>query len=128
MHFSLFPMGLASISQHTETSGAWIQSNELEALLVKSPAPQVLDVRLVSDFDSDPSIIPAAEWKDPAKVDDWAASLSKDREVVVYCVRGLQVSRGVASRLIERGFDVRNLEGGIRAWKESGREVVPGKR
>ena len=127
MHF-FFPSWVWPPSRSTETSGAWIQSNELEALLAKSPAPQLLDVRLASDFDSDPSIIPPAEWKDSAKVDDWAASLSKDREVVVYCVRGLQVSRGVASRLIEKGFDVRNLEGGIRAWKESGREVVPGKR
>lgn len=128
MSFVLFALlGLASV-QGSEKPHAWIQADELEAMLSKSPAPLLLDVRLSSDFDSDPVVIPSAEWKDPASVDDWVATLPRDRPVVVYCVRGLKVSREVMARLVDEGVDVRNLEGGIRAWKESGREVVSGTR
>lgn len=117
-----------ALMQRSESPPGFIDTEELEAKLSEAGPPQVLDVRLAADFDADPVVIPSAEWKDPGKVDDWAEDLSKDRPVVVYCVRGLQVSRGVAARLIEKGFDVLNLEGGIRAWKDAGGEVVPRKR
>ncbi len=115
-------------TQRSESPPLFIDTEELEAKLSEASPPQVLDVRLATDFDADPVLIPSAEWKDPASVDDWAERLSKDRAVIVYCVRGLQVSRGVAARLSEKGFNVLNLEGGIRAWKDAGGEVVPGKR
>lgn len=117
-----------ALAPSSESPPVFIDAEGLEAKLSEARPPQVLDVRLAPDFDADPVIIPSAEWKDPVKVDDWAADLSQDRAVVVYCVRGLQVSRGVAARLAKKGFDVLNLDGGILAWKDAGGEVVPGKR
>ena len=44
-------------------------------------------------------------------------------EVVVYCVRGGSVSRLVQEKLREKNVNVRFIEGGLEAWKKSGKPV-----
>jgi Fe-Mn family superoxide dismutase len=97
-------------------------------MLEEEQKPLLLDVRLASDFDEAPQMISSAKWLDPELVDEWGHKRSKDREIIVYCVHGHRISRGAAARLRELGLDARILEGGIEAWKESGREVIPAVR
>jgi rhodanese-related sulfurtransferase len=117
----------AALAQSVEAN-SYITVEELEASLTREVPPVVLDVRRPLDFDADPRVIPTAEWRNPERVDEWGKELSREREVVVYCVRGAQVSKDVAARLGEMGFHVSNLEGGIAAWKRAGGVVVPRKR
>ena len=88
--------------------------DELHKMLEEEQKPLLLDVRLASDFDEAPQLIASAKWQDPKLVGEWG--------------HGHLISRRAAARLRELGFDARILEGGIEAWKESGRDVLPAKR
>lgn len=83
----------------------------------------LVDVRRRADRDVDPAGIPGATWRDPAGVGDWSGALPRDRQVVVYCVKGGSVSRSITAALSEKGLRASYLEGGITAWKASGRET-----
>ena len=77
----------------------------------------VLDVRRKSDYEADKDSLPGATWRDPEKVDEWSSDLPKDKDVVVYCVRGGSVSNTVLDRLLEKKVRARFVEGGLAAWK-----------
>jgi len=83
----------------------------------------IIDVRRKSDYEADGQVIPGAVWRDPEQVDEWRKDLPKEKEVVIYCVRGGSVSKSVAARLLDEKVDVSYIEGGFSAWKESGGEV-----
>lgn len=76
----------------------------------------LLDVRRRSDRESGPLGIPGAVWMDPEQVDAWSSELSKDKPVVIYCVRGGSVSASVQAALKAKDFEVRFVEGGLAAW------------
>ena len=99
-----------------------VTPDELERMMKEKNPPRVIDVRRSSDRQSDPSGIAGAEWKDPEKVAEWGEDLGSG-EVVVYCVRGGSVSRSVQEKLREKNIDVRFVEGGLEAWKTSGKLV-----
>ena len=102
---------------HAASDGLAAQHHELgEALL--------LDVRRAGVFESAPTLLPGAVWRDPARVDVWAAELPADREVVVYCVYGHEVSRNTALRLRALGVNARFLSGGIDGWQRAGLPTV----
>jgi len=100
-----------------------VTPEELEKRLKGANPPRVLDVRRQSDRESDPSMIPAAEWKAPEKVGEWGKELGSG-EVVIYCARGGSVSRSVQEKLREKIIDVKFIEGGLEAWKLSGKPVT----
>jgi Fe-Mn family superoxide dismutase len=85
----------------------------------------VLDVRRAGMFDKAESLIPGAEWLDPAAVATWARDVSRDKEIVVYCVYGHEVGRATALRLRAQGVKARFLRGGIDGWQAAGRPVDP---
>ena len=93
--------------------------------LVENRSIVVLDVRRKSDYDSDKARLPGAQWRDPEKIAEWSASLPKDSDVVIYCVRGGSVSNSVVDHLQASGVRARFIEGGIEAWKSAGGETVP---
>ncbi|MFM9882322.1 MAG: chromate resistance protein ChrB domain-containing protein [Burkholderiales bacterium] len=93
---------------------------DLFSLLGSPSAPTILDVRRAKAFDDDTRLIPGALRRLPETVDTWAASISRDRRVIAYCVHGHEVSQAVTRRLRERGVDAQFLSGGITGWKESG--------
>jgi len=97
-----------------------ITPDELATKLKGQTPPKIVDVRRPADRESDPSGIPGAEWKDPEKVSEWGKDLGSG-EVVVYCVRGGSVSRSVQEKLRENNVNVRFIEGGLEAWKTSGK-------
>lgn len=100
-----------------------ISSSELQSMLGK-PDLTILDVRRSDDYTSDTSIIPGATWHDPTQIENWSKSLTADKEIVLYCVRGGAVSNSVVDALQAKGLRVRYIEGGISAWKEAGGKVA----
>ena len=84
----------------------------------------LLDVRRAGVFEGATSMIPGARWRDPAAVGQWAAELPRDRDVVVYCVYGHEVSRATALRLRAAGINARYLRGGFDGWQSAGRPVA----
>lgn len=85
----------------------------------------LIDVRRKADLDTDTMKLPGAVWYDPEQIETWSAQLPKDKEVVLYCVRGGSVSNGVLDHLRGKGITARFIEGGIVAWKDAGGAVVP---
>jgi rhodanese-related sulfurtransferase len=100
-----------------------ISPQELKPL-VESGSIVVLDVRRRNDLDADTVKLPGAQWKDPEKIGEWDKTLPKDRDVVIYCVRGGSVSHSVLDRLLGQGLRARFIEGGIEAWKAAGGPTV----
>lgn len=94
------------------------------APLVDRHAVTVLDVRRKNDLDADNVKLPGAEWKNPELMAEWSKGLARDREVVVYCVRGGSVSNAVLDHLLAQGIKARYIEGGIEAWKNAGGATV----
>lgn len=84
----------------------------------------LLDVRRAGVFEKARTMIPGARWCDPAQVPTWATELPADRELLVYCVYGHEVSRVTALRLQAVGLKARYLVGGIDAWQAAGRPLV----
>lgn len=99
-----------------------IKAQDLKANL---NAVTVIDVRRKADLDADSAKLPGATWHDPEQIEAWSAQLPKDKDVVIYCVRGGSVSNGVLDNLRGKGITARFIEGGIVAWKEAGGTVVP---
>lgn len=85
----------------------------------------VLDVRRAGAFAQADTMLPGARWRDPALVARWAGDCAGDREVIVYCVHGHEVSRATALRLRAAGVNARFLAGGLEGWRAAGRALVP---
>lgn len=84
----------------------------------------LIDVRRAGVLDATSTVILGANWRDPASVGNWAAEMPADREVIVYCVHGHEVSRATALRLRAAGLKARYLRGGIEAWQAAGRPLA----
>ena len=67
---------------------------------------------------------PDAVWRNPDEIGQWSAQLPKDKEFVVYCVRGGSVSNAVIDHLHGKQLKARYIEGGIEAWKAGGGQTV----
>ena len=85
----------------------------------------MLDVRRAGAFQQAATMIPGAQWRDPAHVAEWSAELPPDREVIVYCVYGHEVGRATAMRLRAAGVNARYLHGGIDGWQAAGETLAP---
>jgi rhodanese-related sulfurtransferase len=81
-----------------------------QSLLSGNP-PLVLDARRTPAFLAARDMIRGALRRDPEQVESWRHALPAGRDIVVYCVRGHEVSRDAAAAL-----GARYLEGGIEAW------------
>lgn len=105
-----------------------IKTEELKSILEqqndeKSKDIVLLDVRRKSDYESEPSVIPGATWHDPEQIEKWGETISENKQVVIYCVKGGSVSKSVSEYLNNKQIKTSYLEGGIKAWQESGGEV-----
>jgi superoxide dismutase, Fe-Mn family len=90
-----------------------------------APAPLLLDVRRAAAFAQATTMLPGAQWRDPAEVDRWVAALPGGHPVFVYCVHGHEVSRTTVTRLRAAGLDAWFLQGGIDGWTAAGLPVIP---
>jgi rhodanese-related sulfurtransferase len=96
-----------------------ISANALRGLLGTAGAPTVIDARRAPAFDADDRMIVGAVRYPPDDIAAWRPQ-PKNQPVVVYCVRGHEVSQSVAETLRGLGVDARYLAGGIGEWTESG--------
>ncbi|MFL6649684.1 MAG: Fe-Mn family superoxide dismutase [Sulfurifustaceae bacterium] len=94
------------------TSGKDVHDRKAELLL--------LDVRRAGAFQAAPEMIAGASWRDPERVEEWAAALPRAQPVVVYCVYGHEVGQSTAAILRSKGIDAKYLVGGIQGWKAAG--------
>jgi superoxide dismutase, Fe-Mn family len=102
---------------HDASEGFEASQNELADAIL-------LDVRRAGMFQKAQTMIPGAQWHDPALVSHWAHGLPRDQAVVVYCIYGHEVGRSTALRLRAEGVDARFLAGGIDAWQAAGLPLV----
>ncbi len=79
----------------------------------------VLDVRRDADYQADRAMIPGAVKRNPEQIEQWAQEIPKDKDVVVYCIRGGSVSNAVVDKLRAAGVSARYIEGGWEAYKKS---------
>jgi uncharacterized protein len=102
---------------------ASIHTNDLVALVNSGDSLTLLDVRRETDVMASECKIKGAQWRSPESVETWKDEISKTHKTVVYCVKGGQVSQSVARHLVEKGIDAVFLEGGIKAWQETGQPI-----
>lgn len=102
---------------HSASDGLNAQPDALKQAIV-------LDVRRAGVYEKAIEAIPDAQWRNPATISKWINELPRDRDIVVYCVFGHEVSRGCAVRLRSHGLNARFLEGGIEAWQTAGHPLV----
>jgi rhodanese-related sulfurtransferase len=84
----------------------------------------VLDVRREADYKASAEAVPGSAWHDPEQIDTWINSVPRDRDVVIYCVRGGSVSNSVVDQLQSAGVQARFIEGGIEGWKSAGGKIA----
>jgi Fe-Mn family superoxide dismutase len=96
----------------------------LRDTIAAGQAPLLFDVRRRKAFDAGGDTLPGAQWREPEEVSKWADALPRDREIVVYCVYGHNVSEGVAAALQAKGLKAQALAGGIAAWHAIGGPVT----
>ena len=84
----------------------------------------ILDVRRESDLATSTEQLANAQWKNPEHIATWADKLPKDKEIVLYCVRGGSVSNSVVDALQAKGLKACFIEGGIEGWKAAGGAVI----
>ncbi len=94
----------------------------VDAAEIQKAKSKRIDVRRKGAYDAASEVIEGAVWRDPEKVDEWAAELAGS-EVVVYCVYGHEVGQSTAARLRDAGVSARYLAGGIEDWKAAGRPL-----
>jgi len=96
---------------------------QLSRLVGTPEAPVIVDVRIDTDYSSDPRKLPASVRRNYRTVASWAQDYA-GRPVVVVCQRGKKLSQGVAAWLRHAGARAENLEGGFEAWLKSGGLLV----
>lgn len=101
-----------------------ITPSELRALLARDADVVLLDIRRKNDYDADTVKVPGAAWCNPDQVAEWSAQLPRDKDTVLYCVRGGSVSNAVVDALHAQGLSARFIEGGIESWKQAGGQTV----
>lgn len=94
-----------------------ISAEQLNDRLAQGDDVVLLDVRRPADYAADTRMIPGASWHDPDALEAWSEALPRDKEIIVYCVRGGAVSNAVVDHLQQKNLNARFIEGGILAWR-----------
>jgi Fe-Mn family superoxide dismutase len=81
---------------------------------------QVIDARPRHNISREQEIVDGVTWRDPERVQEWSAELSKEQPVAVYCAYGFNVGCKTAIALRDAGFDARFVQGGHAAFKAIG--------
>ena len=95
-------------------SPAQISAQEVEQQLKASPAPVVIDVREVSEYQQ--GHIPGSKLIPLGTLGARLHELPRDQRMVAVCRSGAR--SGMATDMLRKaGFDVVNMVGGMNAWR-----------
>ena len=100
-----------------------IDPHSLYSQLGSASAPVIFDVRRDEAFASDAQLV-AGALRPGADALEFAARVAAGKPIVVYCVKGHEVSREAARALSRAGHDAAYLEGGIDAWRAAGLPTI----
>lgn len=92
---------------------------EVKGLIDSGKKPFILDVRTEEEYNGPLGKIEGSVLIPLNTLEQRVKELDpyKDRRIVIYCRSGNR-SQVAARILIEHGFDVVNMEGGMKAWNE----------
>ena len=96
---------------------------EVDGLAGFAGSVTVIDVREADEYEA--GHVPGAVLIPLAEVPDRIGEIPSDQPVYLICQGGGR-SRRATEFLAAEGFDVTNVDGGTKAWIESGRDVVTG--
>jgi rhodanese-related sulfurtransferase len=84
----------------------------------------ILDIREQDEWDRGhaPGALHVPMSELPVRVDELAPFLDRDEPLVITCRSGGRVQR-VMPWLAQQGYEVANLEGGMRAWHAAGKAM-----
>ena len=100
-------------------------SPEKLARLIGTPAtPALIDVRIDSDFDADPRLIPGSLRRSHLAIDAWRPAV-QGQSIIVICHKGQKLSEGAAAWLRYVGIKAEILDGGFVAWEAAKLPLVP---
>jgi rhodanese-related sulfurtransferase len=97
-----------------------VSPRDLFSSIGTASSPLVFDVRRTAAFEADDRMLVSARRRNPDEVLEWRQQIPADRQVVVYCVHGHEVSQTAAAALREARVEARYLAGGITGWAELG--------
>jgi rhodanese-related sulfurtransferase len=97
-----------------------LSAEEAQARLKASPAPLLLDVREPEEYRH--GHIPGAKLIPLGELSRRLNELPRNREIVCVCRSGNR-SHSAARQLIQAGYTVYNLYGGMLAWANAGLPV-----
>jgi len=118
--FSLALFVVSCAQQKTDNTTISAQSFQTA---IKQGAAQILDVRTAAEYQGG-HIKNAlqANWNDQNEFESRTQHLDKNKTVYIYCQAGGR-SAAAQNNLIEKGYKVVNLEGGMSNWKMKGLPV-----
>ena len=120
MKYLILAFSLLTLAAGAQTN---LDANAFEAKMKDNT--QLLDVRTPSEFER--GYLPGAknvDWKNQETFRTAAASLDKNKPVLVYCYSGGR-SATAADYLVKQGFkEVYNLEGGYLKWTSANKKVA----
>jgi rhodanese-related sulfurtransferase len=96
-----------------------INAAELKQLLDEGAAVRLVDVREPAEWTSELGHIAGAELVPLGTVPANVSKLKGDKEIITICKSGMR-SQQAADFLAKNGITVRNLQGGMMAWKGAG--------
>lgn len=95
-----------------------ISVQKLAKLIGTPECPIIVDVRIDEDFNADPELIPTA-FRHPHDEIVSIVERVRNRNVIIYCQKGLKLSQGAAAILRNMDINVETLEGGQFAWRDA---------
>jgi Fe-Mn family superoxide dismutase len=93
---------------------------DVMAMLATGKPLQLIDTRPKHFVSRTQDIAEGVTWRDPERVREWMAELSKETPVVVYCAYGFHVGCRTAIALRDAGFDASYMKVGHSGWKAAG--------
>ena len=101
-----------------------ISAKDLWNAIATHDAPQLVDVRRRDAYRQSDQLLPGAQWRDAAKIREWAGEFDDSMPIVIACKAGHEMSQSVAAQLRARGVDARVLEDGYEGWAKEGLPFV----
>lgn len=100
-----------------------VDVDEFSKLIAGNEGIQLLDVRTQEEY-KDGHIAGAKliDVNDSTFIDKATAQLNKKKPVAVYCRIGRRSAKA-ANAMVKAGFQVINLDGGIIAWQDAGKNI-----